>query len=81
MTKSQTKKNTSDIEKLLASHQEHLLIANREMGEVKLDISWMKDKFVDFEKRFDKLDNRVWAIMGTVVIGTLLSIAVNLYFK
>lgn len=77
MTKAQTKQNTQDIRKLLASHQEHLLIANAEMGVVKTDIAWMKDKFEDFEKRFDKLDNRTWAILTTIVIGFL----VNLYFK
>ena len=81
MTKSQTKKNASDIEKLLASHQEHLLIANEEMGVVKNDIAWIKKQIGCFEQRFDKLDNRVWAIIGTTVLGTLLSIAINLYFK
>ena len=77
MTTKQTRKNSEDIRKLLASHQEHLLIANQEMSIVKTDIEWMKGKFEDFEKRFDKLDNRTWAILTTIVIGFL----ANLYFK
>ncbi len=77
MTEEQLKKNTIDIEKLLASHQEHLIIANQEIGVVKNDIAWIKDKMECFEQRFDKLDGRVWWILGTIVVGFL----VSLYFK
>ena len=58
-----------------------LEIANKEMGIVQTDISWIKNKLDDFEKRWDKLDNRIWGIISVSVLGTLLSIAINLYFK
>ena len=91
MTKKQTDKNTADIRKLLASHQEHLKIANQEMGDVKSDImlmkgdiatikthvEWVKKIYEGWEKKWDKLDNRTWAILGTIILGFL----VSLYFK
>ena len=91
MTKKQTDKNTADIRKLLASHQEHLKIANQEMGDVKSDImlmkgdiatikthvEWVKKIYEGWEKKWDKLDNRTWAILGTIILGFLIS----LYFK
>ena len=74
MTKSQTKKNTTDIEKLLASHQEHLLIANQEMGVVKTDISWLKESRKEDRVVLDRVDSRGWWILGTIVLGFLISI-------
>lgn len=83
MHKSQ--KLTNDIqqeinEKVAAS----LLVANHEMGIIKEDIAvikthanWIKEIYEGWEKKFDKLDNRVWWILGTIVVGFL----ANLYFK
>ena len=98
MTKKQTDKNTSDIRKLLASHQEHLKIANQEMGDVKSDmllmktdiaiikehVKWVKSIYEGWELKWDKLDNRIWWILGSVILGFLASITMfvlALYFK
>ena len=88
MTTKQTRKNSADIRKLLASHQEHLKIANQEMGEVKDDImlmkadiatikthvEWVKNIYEGWEKKWDKLDNRTWMILASIVIGFLASL-------
>lgn len=84
MTKAQTKKNTDDIRALLASHQEHLLIANQEMGEVKADIcviktdiNWMKK---DVEAVKGKQDKTLWLALTTAigVASTLAYMVLNL---
>ena len=91
-----TQKKINDIQELINENVEkHLAIANEEMGvikndigmvkediaEIKAHVNWIRQVYGDWEKRWTGLDNRVWAIMGTVILGTLLSIAVNLYFK
>ncbi|MEA2036693.1 MAG: hypothetical protein U9O94_04245 [Nanoarchaeota archaeon] len=60
------KQNKADITKLY----DHADIANREMGEVKTDIKWLKD-------RFFALDLKVWGILITVIVDILIQI----YFK
>lgn len=91
MTRKQLNQNTDDIRALLASHQEHLKIANQEMGDVKADIvlmksdiatikthvEWVKNVYEGWEKKWDKLDNRIWTILATIILGFL----VSLYFK
>lgn len=49
----------------------HADIANREMGVIKNDVSWIKSAL-------GGLDNRVWAILGTIVVGFLTSIVLIL---
>lgn len=81
--KSQTKIN--DIQQQInETVAKHLEIANKEMGavqtdiaEIKTHIEWIKNVYGDWEKRWDKLDNRIWMILATIVIGFL----ANIYFK
>ncbi len=77
MTEEQIKKNTIDIEKLLESHQKHLIIANEEMGVVQNDIAWLKESRKEDRLILDKIDTRTWWILGTIVVGFLIS----LYFR
>lgn len=80
-----TQKKINDLQEMINENVEkHLAIANEEMGvikediaEIKTHITWIKDVYGDWEKRWDKLDNRIWAILGTIVIGFL----ANIYFK
>ena len=98
MTAKQTKKNSDDIRKLLASHQEHLKIANQEMGEVKDDImlmkadiatikthvEWVKKIYEGWEEKWEKLDDRVFYILTSVIVGFLGSLVLfglSLYWK
>lgn len=84
MKKSQTQK---DIEKLY----DHARVANEEMSVIKEDISeikthvhWIKEVYGDWEKRWDKVENRTWQILISVIIGFLGSIlmfGLALYFK
>ena len=76
MKKSQTQINDiqQEINEKVANH---LDVANSEMGVIKNDILWIKEKLGNFEQRFDKLDGRVWWILGTIVMGFL----INIYFK
>ena len=91
-----TQKKINDIQQLINEKvAASLEVSNHEMGvikddmsrvkediaEIKTHITWIKEVYGDWEKRWDKLDNRIWVVMGTIVTGTLLSIAINLYFK
>ena len=73
------KKRIDKIEELLRSHQEHLEIANSEMGIIKNDISWLKNIFIDFKEIIEKLDTRVWTILTMSVFGVLIQIAFKLW--
>ena len=66
----------------------HLEVANKEMGVIQEKITsiestlgrhipWVEKTFDLWEKRWDKLENRIWWILGVIVIGFL----ANLYFK
>ncbi len=64
---------------ILESHAKHLQIANSEMAEVKLhlenlktDVSWIKDIL-------NKTDTRVWLILATIILGTLIQIVLRFY--
>ena len=59
----------------------HLEIANQEMGaikediaEIKVHVNWIREIYDSWEKRWDKLDNRIWLILSTIIIGFLISI-------
>ena len=66
----------------------HLEIANKEMGVIQEKITsidtrfdkhigWVEKTFELWEKRWDKLENRIWFILAVIVIGFL----ANIYFK
>jgi len=74
-------KNSKYYDESIIELKNHARVANEEMSVIKNDIGWMKGKFEDFDKRWDRLDNRIWAIIATTILGTLLSIAINVYFK
>lgn len=69
----------------------HLEIANKEMGVIQekitaIDerfdkhISWVEKTFEIWEKRWDKIDNRIWAFLITIIVGVVGFLA-NIYFK
>jgi len=59
--------NRRDIERLF----DHAEVANREMGVIKNDIGWIK-------RKLEKVDNRNWWILGTVLVGIGLQVIINL---
>ena len=68
--------------------ENHARVANEEMSVIKEDIAeikthvhWIKEVYGDWEKRWEKLDNRIWALIAITGVGALISIAMNLYFK
>ena len=78
--KKTNQQNTDDIVKLY----DHAKVANEEMSvikediaEIKAHVNWIREIYGDWEKRWDKLDNRIWTILGTIILGFLIS----LYFK
>ena len=61
------KETEKNIEKLY----DHAEVANREMGAVKTDMEWVK-------KNLKKLDNRTWWILGTIILGIIVQILLNI---
>lgn len=59
-----------NIRKELDGLHEHADIANREMGEIKTDIKWLKETM-------QSIGNRTWWILGTLIIGILIEIALR----
>jgi len=47
---------------------DHAEIANKEMGVIKTDIGWIKKHVESVGKRINKMDMRIWQILGTVVL-------------
>jgi len=47
---------------------DHIEKINREMGEVKTDISWIKEKL-------EKVEQRTWYILSGVIISIILALA------
>ena len=66
----------------------HAKIANEEMGVVKIQITeingkidnitdhitWIKQVYEGWEKKIDKIDERVWWILGTIILGFITTI-------
>lgn len=61
----------AEIQDVLVSHSKHLEIANSEMGIIKNDINWIKGIL-------EKLDTRIWIILATIILGTVIQIALRL---
>lgn len=55
----------------------HLETLNREMGEVKTELTWLKNEIQECKDRITSVDSRTWYILGSVV----LSILVQIFFK
>ena len=49
----------------------HADVANREMGEVKTDVKWLREVM-------QKLDDRTWWILAALIVGTLIQIMLSL---
>ena len=95
MKKTQTQKDINRIDKILDVHTQSLQVSNHEMAaikedmgkikedmaEIKAHVNWIREVYDSWEKRWDKLDNRIWAIIALTGLGTLISIALNLYFQ
>lgn len=59
--KTTTEQNAKDIEKLY----DHAAIANEEMGVIKNDIKWIKE-------RLDSVDSKLWWIITTAIAGIII---------
>ena len=64
-----------DIEKLY----DHAKIANEEVGAIKVDIAEIKTDLIWVKTQLNRIDERAWWILSTVILGSLISIAVNLF--
>ena len=52
----------------------HADIANQEMATIKSDVGWIKEVMEKWEIRLEKLDERLWLILGGVVLTILVEI-------
>ena len=77
MKKFQTQQDIDNLYNHAKVANEEMSIIKKDIAEIKTHVHWIKEVYGDWEKRWDKLDNRTWAILATIVIGFLASI----YFK
>ena len=70
-----------EVKETLETHEKHLLVANEEMGAIKTDVAWIKEALNKFEARLDKLDVRIWWILGSVILAALAQIIISLAVK
>lgn len=66
----------SEMDKKTKGHIETL---NREMGVVQTKVEYLEETCNRIENRIDKIDKRVWWILGGVVVGILMNILIALY--
>jgi hypothetical protein len=69
----------TDIQEVLVSHSKHLNIANHEMSAIKTDMEIIKHDIIWIKDLLNKVDNRVWIILATIILGTLINIALRIY--
>ncbi|MEK6830237.1 MAG: hypothetical protein AABY15_09040 [Nanoarchaeota archaeon] len=55
----------------------HIETLNREMGEVKTDIEWIKEQLIDTKNYAKKISDRTFWILGGVVTSILIQIMFN----
>lgn len=73
----------NDIEQRIQNHREdikelykHSQIANEEMGAIKIDIATVKSDINWIKEMVKKVDTRVWAVLGTVVLGVITQVLI-----
>ena len=70
---SQVQRNAEDIKEIKTSintiMNNHLFHIEKDMEKVKGDTAHLKDKIEDVNKKVDKMDNRIWWILGLLVVG------------
>lgn len=78
-------------DKSIAELENHARVANEEMStikediaEIKVHVKWVKETYENWEKRWNKLDDRVWYILTSVILGflgSLVMFGLTIYFK
>lgn len=72
----QVQTNTDDISHIKQSINtimtNHLFHIEKDMDKVRSDTEHLKEKIGDVDKKVEKMDNRVWWILGLLVTGIVL---------
>ena len=55
----------------------HIETLNREMGEVKTDVGWIKEQLIDTKNYAKKISDRTYWILGGVITSILIQIMFN----
>lgn len=58
----------------MKSKTNHIETINREMGEVKTEIEWMKTQMIDLKDYIKKVSDRTWWILSGVILTVLIEI-------
>ena len=62
----------AEVAETLKTHTKHLEIANQEMGEIKVDVSWIK-------KILERHETMLWIIVSGIILTISLQILFKLY--
>jgi predicted nucleic acid-binding Zn-ribbon protein len=77
----QVNDNTDDIKHIKQNIHtimtNHLYHIEKDMDKVKSDTEHLKDKIGDVDKKVDKMDNRIWWILGLLVTGIVIPALIN----
>ena len=71
----QVSTNTSDISQIKQNittiMTNHLFHIEKDMDKVKSDTEHLKEKVSDVDRKVEKMDNRVWWILGLLIVGII----------
>ena len=51
-----------------------IMLMKADIATIKTHVEWVKNIYEGWEKKWDKLDNRTWMILASIVIGFLASL-------
>jgi polyhydroxyalkanoate synthesis regulator phasin len=78
----QVKTNTADIthikqsiNTIMTNHLHHI---EKDMERVKSDTQHLKENIDKVDKKVDKMDNRIWWVLGLLVVGIVVPAFINM---
>lgn len=77
----QVSSNTNDITFIKSTlhrlETNHIFHIEKDMEKVKTDTAHLKEKISDVDRKVEKMDNRVWWILGLLVVGIIVPAFIN----
>lgn len=93
-TNQENSKDIYQLNEAIKALRQHAKTSNEEVGHIKKDmgdvkadiaiikenIGWLREALNASKDALEKFDNRTWILLSSIILGTLMSIAVS-YFK
>ena len=69
--------SNDELKKDVQRLYDHARVANEEMGAIKQDMGVMRNDITWIKEILEKADARTWAILATIIAGTLIQLVLN----